>query len=531
VTVAAFLLSQAPTVRAAPGATTSGATEVAAPSTDDGPAEAAQWQPADQEDYSGHHLRTLLTMGGALALWSVLYWLMMDRNVADWDNPDPLERFDGTAWRLDNNSLPVNFIAHPLMGGGIYSIARANHHHPATSFGYAFLTSFLWEFVLEFKEKVSVNDVLVTPGTAVPIGEFFYKLGLYLDTAADPSVGMHIARWSLGTGVAFDRAVDGRPPPHVVERDDLGLARTIWHSFEARTGVDLVSSTKTPATLRPQVGFLGKLVTIPGYLREGSVSTPFYLAEVSDFDIAVEGSEHGPGIAMSSDTLLAGYHEQQLGAEAERLHGQAVTFGASMAFRYLQSKANDYAEFRAARDKPQPSWDHHVPKTAEQLSAFHMPGPALDWHGFAGGVSLSVSARAHPDFAGIGAPAFYDWAAAYPHLKGKHILHRQGYFYGWGGSCDLRADLRLGPVRLAGSVFHGRYWSQEGLDRHVERIDVDVPATAHVSLAKASAGVQPPAWPVAIRAELGVRRWYSHVAGFERQDTSISRGVSVALQF
>ena len=112
------------------------------------------------------------------------------------------------------------------MGGAVYSIARANHHYPATAFGYSFLASFLWEFVLEFKEKVSVNDVIVTPGTAVPIGEFFYKLGLYLDTAADPSTGAAIAQWSLGTGVAFDRALDGRPAPRVLvpdTNDDLDV--------------------------------------------------------------------------------------------------------------------------------------------------------------------------------------------------------------------------------------------------------------------------------------------------------------------
>jgi hypothetical protein len=456
---------------------------------------------------------------------------MMDRNVADWDNPTPLERFNGSAWRLDNNSLPVNFIAHPLMGGAVYSIARANHHYPATAFGYSFLASFLWEFVLEFKEKVSINDVIVTPGTAVPIGEFFYKLGIYLDTAANPSTGTAIAQWSLGTGVAFDRALDGRPAPRVLTRDSLGLSRAIWHSFELRSGVDLVTTPGTPTAVRPHVGFRGKLVTIPGYLRAGYVARSFYKAEVSDFDIAVEASEHGAGLAMSADTLLAGYHQQDIVASEHRPHGHAVTVGTSMAFRYLQSKANDYAQFRDAAAPPQPSWEHHVPKTAEQFSAFHMPGPAVDWHLLAGDVSLSVSGRVHPDFAGIGAPAFYDWAAANPREKGKHILHRQGYFYGWGGSGELTGRLSLGPVDFAGHLFHGSYWSQDGLDRHVERITVDVPAAARLLSYGGAIGIQPTPWPLSFRANFGVRKWQSRVAGFERRDSSVSRGLSAALRF
>lgn len=530
-TTAALMLAHINPAQAAPAPTAVSGAEGQGTTSDEGADEPDEWQPADQDRYPEHHVRSLLTMGSVLAVWSVLYWLMMDRNVADWDNPKPLERFDGRAWRLDNNSLPVNFIAHPLMGGGSYSLARANHHHSATSFGYSFLSSFLWEFVLEFKEKVSVNDIIVTPGTGVPVGEFFYKLGMYLDTARNPSTGMVIAQWMLGTGVALDRTLDGRPAPQVRNRDNLGLSRAIWHAFALHSGVDFVTTPTTPGAARSHAGFQGKLVTIPGYLREGNLARPFYNAEVSDFKIAAEASEHGAGLIMSADTLVAGYHEQQLTASAQKTYGHAVTIGASMAFRYLQSKANDYSQFREAAALPQPAWDHHVPKTSEQFSAFHMPGAAVDWHLFAGDVSLSLSGRAHPDFVGLGAPAFYDWASANLQEKGKHILHRQGYFYGWGGSWELAMILGLGPMHLAGNVFRGSYWSQDGLDRHVERISVDVPASGHLLFYGGSVGIQPLSLPLSLQAEFGVRQWYSRVAEFERRDWSASRGLSAVFRF
>lgn len=490
-----------------------------------------EWQPADHDRPAAHHGRTTLQMGGALALWSVLYWIMMDRNVADWDNPKPLDRFTGKAWRLDNNSLAVNFIAHPLMGGGAYSLARANHHDPATSFGYAFMTSFLWEFVLEYKEKVSVNDFLVTPGTAVPVGEFFYKLGLYLDTAKTPSTGMQVTQWTLGTGVALDRALDGRSDPPVRERDNLGLSKSVWHQFELRTGVDLVKTPGAEEAVRVNTGFGGKLVTIPGYLREGRFTRTFHNAEVSDFALAGEASEHGMGLFMSADTLLGGYHDQRIQVRGDRFHGHAATVGVSMAFRYLKSKANDHTEFREAASSPQPSWSYHVPKTSEQYSAFHMPGPAVDWNVYAGDVTFAMSGRVHPDFVGIGAPAFYDWASANPLEKSKHILHRQGYFYGWGGSFEMASRLVLGPIHVGGNVLHGRYWSQDGLDRHVERLTDDVSAAAHLLSVEGSVGLMPPSLPLSIHANLGMRRWYSRVGDFERRDQNVSRGVRAALTF
>jgi hypothetical protein len=124
-----------------------------------------EWKPADNDTLDPHHLRSWVEMMAGLGVGAVSYWLMQDRNIADWDNPTPEERFNGSAWRMDNNSLGVNFIAHPFTGGFAYSVARANHHGVLTSFAYASMFSFIWEFVLEFKEKVSVNDLIVTSPT------------------------------------------------------------------------------------------------------------------------------------------------------------------------------------------------------------------------------------------------------------------------------------------------------------------------------------------------------------------------------
>ena len=482
------------------------------------------WQPADHDALEPHHLRTLAQAGSGLALGSILYWLMMDRNIADWDNPEPEERFNGRAWRLDNNSLAVNFIAHPLMGAAAYSAGRANHHGVLTSFGYSLLTSFVWEFVLEFKEKVSVNDMIVTPGTGVPLGEFFHKLGLYLDTAQHRNTALDVARWTLSPGVAMDRAFDGRPPPYVVERDSLGFSRSIWHEFSVAAALDSVTSPGRPETARGGVELQARLVTLPGYLRPGAFGRFFYQAEVSDFAAGVEASRHGAGMALRADTLLAGYHAQRLlGSDAAPV-GHAGTVGISIAFDYLRSKANDYAAFREAAALPEPAFDHHVPTRAEQYSAFHLPGAALDWQVMAPGLALSVRARAHPDFAGLGAPAFYDFAAAHPEEKAKHILHRQGYFYGWGASGSLAGTLRLGPVRASGAAFYGRYWSQDGLDRHVERLTADVPVEGDVLFYSGAIGVEPPALPVTLGLRFGVRRWGSRVSEFERQGRISHRG-------
>lgn len=499
-----------------------------------GPAPAAQtreWQPSDNDTLEPHHFRSLVEMTGGLGLGALAYWLMQNRNVADWDNPTPEERFDGQAWRVDNNSLAVNFIAHPLAGGLAYSMARANHHDVFTSFGYASLTSFLWEFVLEFKEKVSVNDLIVTSPTGVPIGEFFYKLGLYLDTAARPGLGTQAARWTLGTGVSLDRALDGRPPPVVDERDELGFTSIIWHEFEAGAGLDFVQSPGVSDYTRPRIGMLGRLVTLPGYLAPKAFRRGFYQAEISEFAWAVEASTYGAGLALHADTVVAGYHFQDLRGTVGVPHGFAATFGVSLGYDYLRSHANHFSEFDSAAQAPPPDLSYHVPVLAEQYGALQLPGPAVDYRVYLPGVRLVLTARAAPSYAGFGAPAFYEWTGENLEERSKHILHRQGYFYGWGGMGSLGGSLAIGPLVLGGRTMYASYVSQDGLDRHIERVTVDVRARGNLLSYGGSIGVRPWELPFTLSADFGVRRWYSNVADFESRGRIVSRGIGGKVDF
>jgi hypothetical protein len=490
-----------------------------------------EWQPTVNEELEAHHGRSLLELTAGLALGATGYWLLMDRNVADWDNPRPQQRFDGSAWRFDNNTLAMNFLGHPFSGGIAHSFARGNHHGVWVSFAYASLTSFLWEFVLEFKEKVSVNDLLATSTAGLPIGEFLYKLGLYLDTAENPGTGSEIARWVLGTGVTLDRKLDQRPAPAVASRDALGFSSRIWHRFQVEYALHLVDSPGQPQYLRHGAGLYAKLVTLPGYLGPRSYGRGFHRAELSDFSVGSEVSEHGVGLSVKADTMLAGYHAQTAAVSARGVSVAAATFGTSMAYEFFLSSANRYNDFEQAIRQPDPPLRHHVPKRNEQLGAVHFPGLAVDWHVLSPDVNLSVAARAQPSFGGLGAPAFYDWAAANLDEKGKHVMHRQGYFYGWGGAGSLAGHLELGPLHARGAMSYARYRSQQGLDRHVERITADVHARGDALFYGASLGVQPSFSPLAVSAEFGVRRWRSVVEGFERSGHAVHRGIAATTTF
>jgi hypothetical protein len=490
----------------------------------------AEWTPAQSERLGPHHARSFFEMGAGLALGTGGYWLLMNRNVADWDNPRPLSRFDGSAWVLDNNSIGVNFLGHPLTGGVSYSFARANHQSVLGAFGYSFLTSFLWEFAIEFKEKVSVNDVLVTPGAGLPIGELFYKLGLYLDSGHHDSWAMDAARALLGSGVALDRALDGRPAPHVTQRDALGFSTSIWHEFEARYGVSELRAPGASRYARYHAGIAGKLVTLPGYGAPGGFGRAFWGAELSTFSLVAEASPHGWGLVLAGDTTLLGYHAQRLARAPGGLSGDSLTIGSSVGWNYLRSSANRYGSVERAVALPQPDINYHVPNRREQYAALQLPGISAEFRLLRRWGALEGSARAQPSFAGLGAPAFYAWTAANPDQRSKHILHRQGYFYGWGGALNLAVRAALGPARASFELSYGAYASQDGLDRHMEQVTVDVHATGDVLCYRGSLGLAPAAGSV-ISFDLGVRRFRSRVGGFQQTDRAVERGLSASWSF
>jgi len=494
------------------------------------PPAVSEWTPADNERLAPHHARSFLEMGAGLALGTGGYWLLMNRNVADWDNPRPLSRFDGSAWVLDNNSIGVNFLGHPLTGGLSYSFARANHQSVAGSFGYSFLTSFVWEFLIEFKEKVSVNDVIVTPGAGLPIGEFFYKLGLYLDSGRHDSAAMDVLRAVLGGGVALDRKLDARAAPRVLHRDSLGFSASIWHDFGARYGLAEIRAPGVPSYARSSVGIAAKLVTLPHYGAPVSFGRFFYNAELSTFAIDVEASRYGWGLGVSGDTTLLGYHAQDFSASSRGLRGQSFTIGSGVGYEYFRSTANRYGSVERAVSLPKPDLSYDVPNRREQYAALQLPGIGADFRLLRRQFRLEGGARLQPSFAGLGAPAFYVWAAQHLDERSKHILHRQGYFYGWGGAVNASLDAALGPARASFELMYGAYQSQDGLDRHAEQVTDDVRARGDVLSYRGSLGVALRADCV-LALDIGVRRFRSSVGGYSLTARHVERGLSARWRF
>jgi len=394
-----------------------------------------------------HYLRAAIEEALALAGGTSWYWLDRNRQVADWDFPSWSERLSTDVIRYDNNPFHVNFAWHAGNGASFHTIGRVNGLSLWESMGAGALTSLAWEYALEYREKVSLNDLLLTTGAGIPLGEFLFDLGRYVHEDKDASRSS-LARWTAGFPMALTRAMNGEGEP-AADTTTPG-----WHAmhvaYEFGPSSAKASGVDVDHTLH-SLHLDGAIVRLPGYLQRGVWSTGFSAGEFTKASMDISGASGGSAVKIFANTTLFGWYSQQVHADP-RFLSNAVMVGASMAYRYRREQIGN--------------WD-------DRVAVFHMPGleaqGRLQWREF----SLDASLSAHPDFAGVNAPSYEAWAAAHPDEQGKAILRKMGYYYGYGASVSAFAELRYRSLALGGSLFGAEYHSDEGLDRTQEDVTTD----------------------------------------------------------
>lgn len=401
--------------------------------------------------------RAALAMGGMLALGTGWYWAYRGQNAVDWDNPNLEARISGEAWRLDNNGLAMNFLAHPFSGTAFYAVARAHALGVPLSSVYSFMTSFVWEYVVEFKEKVSINDVLVTPGAGIAMGEFFHKLALYVNRSDAPRTpaGSWLG-FTTGPTVALAKSANGRHDPE--GSDGVPTPLPDWIHRDFRFFYRYANSQRASQSPldRHAWGFSGRLTQIEGYWQPGSFGRVLSDANLTELSVSVTHSSAGRGLELSADTLLAGYYAQSVSGSGAALRGSSAAVGTSIGYRFK---------------------DSHAAGQAERLGVLHLPGVAAEAHAAWNSFRMTLWARASADFAGVGSLAYPAWQKEFPDERPKAILLKKGYYYAWGASGRLRAAVAWGPWALRGWFDGGVYDSIEGLDRAKELVTVDLPAS------------------------------------------------------
>lgn len=373
-----------------------------------------------------------------------LQYLQTTSNSADWDLDYSWgtlgKKIAGSAIAFDTNRFDTNWVTHPVAGLLYYSAARANRLGIGEAFLVTFAASTAWEYFGEFREQVSINDMIVTPVGGLVIGEALVQLGAFFDRAPK-TAGSQTFAWIFGAPAKVHDTLDGVSVMR--EREEQGT-----HDLRATVGVGATTQAGYHY-FDTRVALSSRIVHAPGYERRGRTGRWLTDGNVSSLGIEATFSEGEPVDArFAAQIALASYLEQSLRGPSDRLMGHSTLTSIGLGFQYAFHQ-----------------WDRRRQSAADRIASLDLVTIGLDqWLHF-GPAKLHLVLGTAGSFASPTALAIDDYRAVHSPSGVASVALDQGYTYGIGGRFVPSLALHVGPVALHAemSLFAAR--SIAGYDR------------------------------------------------------------------
>ena len=453
--------------------------------------------------------RALLELGALAAYSTYRYWADYHRWIEDWQYEltceDQYRRFLTTeAVRFDSNNYVTNW-THALAGALYYQFGRTNYLTWEESFLCAFGSSLLYEYVSEWREVISINDMFLTTFGAVPLGEGWFQVGDYLHHRKSPvlrALGFlnpinELNHW-------FDR---GRPASKAYR--DPG-----WHAFSLSAGGRRVSETGRAPAWAGYLAFEAEIVRVPEYGRPGAFRRVIGDAPATEIALEVALRSRRPeddhlrggsieDVDLYARTVGRAWYRQSID---ELGRGEALSIGLGTALTYVRKRPTVY-DLTTVQVRIDP-----LPETPtdfrDKMTVTHLVGPVVDWTKFGRRSRFRLVADAYVDFAMMAACAFNAWSAVRPIDGMKTTMSYFGYYYAYGASASVRADLERGPFWLRGLVSAHLWDSWDGRDRFEDELAADVDSRDTRTRFLLKGGWRIPGLAARLFAAVdGVRRW------------------------
>lgn len=425
-----------------------------------------------------HYLRAAVEMGVLLSIGTTYYWANPGPNRTDWDYPDAATRMSNLAPTYDTNYFITNHVLHPAAGSLYYWFARSNGLKILPALGYSIITSAMFEFGLEWLEKPSINDLVMTPMGGLSAGEFFLHAGDYFNSAPNARWYHRVVGAVLGAPQALHRAMDGGRGREVAKlpEDRLGFSSFYHHRFDVLFGAMGLQNDRGASTAFGSLRIAGELVAMPGFLRPGRFEHKFSDGNFTEGLLQIGtrgGAEHTWD--LSFDANLFGRYAQDIGPRGG--HASMIAINSAMKFA-----------------------DREVFGRREQYAMAHLIGPAVKLWAVAGDFTARFEAAANFDFAAVRTHAYPEWTSRFGSDGTSTVLRQKQYFYGGGLSARARGRVSYKFLELGTRVFFGRYDSSDHFDRFPDEVTRTVHASDTVGELEGWLGIVPRNFPFQLRA-------------------------------
>jgi hypothetical protein len=437
-----------------------------------------------------HYFRAGFERLGLLGIGEAWYWANKSVNGVDWDL-----RWDRESWkqklitfeavRLDNNAFNTNALGHALAGTGYHLVSRGNRLEVWESFLFDVAASVLWEYFGEFREKVSLNDLVLTPIAGLAIGETLHNFSV-LFSRAQPAFSYRALAWGLNPFQAVHDQVDGRPWQTASRLDKWGMPRDPWHRFVLAAGHSYAISGAGDDVHAIDLSLNAELLHPTGFMKRGGGSSFFmdggYYRLMTRGAVSVDGELQRFVFGARAAPLGYAWHQKRGGGPGLRGHGVLAALG----------PAYEYAL-------------HELPGHTDRLAIVHLPGPTVLWLAHMGRLRSRLTLNLFGDFSlvrSLGADLFL---SSNRDATVRSVVMEQQYYYGLGWTVNPEWVLTLHGFEVGGFVKYQRWWSIDGLDRHQELADSDIMLNDSQFIWRAWAGVTVPGTPIALKISMANR--------------------------
>ena len=329
----------------------------------------------------------------------------------------PWDKLVHGAISFDSNTFRTNFLGHPFMGASLYQWARGSRLPAWTSSLYAVAGSTAWELI-EFQEKASINDLVVTPVAGVALGEALFQMGAHLDRSP-PSAVRTVLAWLTAPWKKVNDAIDDATLARGWPADTLEA-----HAWSSGGVVDTAEGRRGEARL---VGGW-RLWRDADYGAPGLATRAWLDAQATGLEATLAGGPQGVTDArLQSSALLAALYARSIDAEGL---GADLVAGVGPGFE-LRGHA----------------WTAASP--FDRAGVVEIPRGALEGRWLAGRTRLTVRLDLALVFGGASSFALDGDPGAAPYDTLPTVQQQHGYHFGLGGSCRAAAELAAGPATLA----------------------------------------------------------------------------------
>jgi len=256
------------------------------------------------------YLRVVLGELTFLILQGAWYWGHQEHSdseisVGSWSTwQDKL--FSTKYFTFDQDHFNTNAVGHPVAGLVYYQIARGSGLNVFGSFLATVAASTAWKYFGESNQKVSINDLVVTPAAGWVLGEVTYRLGSFF-ADGEPSFTNCVGALLFSPVATLTEPPVCRSRRHDPPFDQLGFSKRTWHRLLVELGV--ANAVIDGGDSHPETTFgLGAEITAHSfYQRPGwgaSTAWPGHWSAVSARWLMDSGSIDG--VAFNAEALIVG---------------------------------------------------------------------------------------------------------------------------------------------------------------------------------------------------------------------------------